>query len=49
MLEEKIELTRKELITIGEAKGFSSMETVKISKELDQLINAFNSLESIPG
>lgn len=45
-LEEKIEQKRKELIITARQTGFTSKDTLKLSEELDCLINGYNSLES---
>ena len=38
-LSEYIEKVRKKMISVGMSKGFSSEETIKLSKRLDILIN----------
>ncbi|MFS0688273.1 aspartyl-phosphate phosphatase Spo0E family protein [Sporosarcina sp. 179-K 8C2 HS] len=48
-LEAEIESTRMELIIIAGQKGYSSIETLKISQVLDRLINEYNSREGMPG
>jgi hypothetical protein len=35
----KIEQLRKTMITVGLSKGFTSVETVRLSERLDKLIN----------
>lgn len=36
---EHIEQLRKKMVTVGMAEGFTSDETIKLSKRLDYLIN----------
>lgn len=38
-LSKKIEQLREKMITVGMSKGFTSPETVKLSENLDKLIN----------
>ncbi|WP_339249391.1 aspartyl-phosphate phosphatase Spo0E family protein [Sporosarcina sp. FSL W8-0480] len=45
ILEEQVESKRTELIVMARQKGLSSIDTLKISEELDCLINQYNSLE----
>lgn len=44
-LEYKIELVRKELLKTAEERGLSSNETVKLSVELDHLMNTYSYVE----
>ncbi|WP_025783581.1 aspartyl-phosphate phosphatase Spo0E family protein [Sporosarcina sp. D27] len=41
-LEYKIEFIRRELLKTAEEKGLSSNETVKLSVELDHLLNVYS-------
>ncbi|GKV67634.1 hypothetical protein NCCP2716_01320 [Sporosarcina sp. NCCP-2716] len=41
-LERKIEQTRKELLTTAREKGLSSADTIRLSVELDHLLNAYD-------
>jgi hypothetical protein len=38
-LRELIEQLRKKMVTVGMTEGFTSEETIKLSKRLDYLIN----------
>lgn len=40
-LEEKIKEKRKHMIYMGMSKGFTHIEVVKCSQELDRLINVY--------
>ena len=46
LVEKKIEETRKIMIEIAASTGLGSQETLKISRELDTLINSFESYQS---
>ena len=39
----EIEQTRRALLKIAKERGFSSSETIRLSKELDNLLNAYTS------
>ncbi|PTY92345.1 aspartyl-phosphate phosphatase Spo0E family protein [Heyndrickxia sporothermodurans] len=43
-----IEKKRMEMINVGMSKGFTNEETIKISQELDDLINRSMQLQNIP-
>lgn len=42
---EEIEVTRKSLIVIGDIYGLTHPETVKLSQQLDQLLNELDESE----
>ncbi|GAA0453138.1 aspartyl-phosphate phosphatase Spo0E family protein [Alkalibacillus silvisoli] len=44
-LETKIEVLRKEMIEVASEKGYTSYESVRLSQELDGLINEYLKLE----
>lgn len=43
----KVELTREKMIQSAIEKGVSNCETIKLSKELDHLLNEYGSLEEV--
>ncbi|WP_243385446.1 aspartyl-phosphate phosphatase Spo0E family protein [Bacillus kexueae] len=43
-LDEEISLKRKELVEMARLKGFTSVETITISQELDSLLNDYQKL-----
>lgn len=46
-LQRKIEMLRLEMTEIAFEKGFSDQEAVKISQELDMLLNEYNKGEEL--
>jgi hypothetical protein len=36
----QIELVRKKMVSVGMSKGFTSADTIKLSKMLDSLLNS---------